>query len=108
VAAEDLHRGASEHGVEGCEEIEGVTLHSLAMRILMRQHVLDATGRTPRPLNEFELEPLLADLRAFGGLREVRKQLRAYDRHGLAYNVTSRALSNQMKICSSKHNCLYG
>lgn len=50
VAAEDLHRELVNMGVEGCEEIEGVTLHSLAMRILMRQHVLEATGRTPRLL----------------------------------------------------------
>lgn len=79
VAAEDLHRELVGMGVQGCEEIQGVTLHSLAMRILMRQHVLEATGRTPRPLSEFELVPLLADLGAFGGVREVRRQIRSYE-----------------------------
>jgi len=72
----------------------------------MRQHVLDATGRTPRPLNEFELEPLLADLRAFGGLREVRKQLRAYESAWARLQRDQPALSNQMKICSSKTQLL--
>lgn len=79
VAAEDLHRELVGMGVEGCEEIEGVTLHSLAMRILMRQHVLEATGRTPRPLNEFEMAPLVADLGSFGGVKEVRRQIRSYE-----------------------------
>jgi DNA helicase II / ATP-dependent DNA helicase PcrA len=79
VAAEDLHRELVGMGVEGCEDIEGVTLHSLAMRILMRQHVLEATGRTPRPLNEFEIKSLLADMSGFGGVREVRKLIRSYE-----------------------------
>ena len=79
VAAEDLHRELVGMGVPGCEDIEGTTLHSLALRILMRQHVLQATGRTPRPLNEFELRPLLVDLHEFGGLIDVRKQCRGYE-----------------------------
>lgn len=79
VAAEDLHRELVGMGVDGCEQIEGVTLHSLAMRMLMRQHVLEATGRTPRPLNEFEMAPLMADLSAFGGVRDVRRQIRSYE-----------------------------
>lgn len=76
VAAEDLHRELVGMGVPGCDELKGRTLHSLAMRILMRQNVLDATGRVPRPLNDFELPPLEADLG--GGVREVRKRIRAY------------------------------
>jgi DNA helicase-2/ATP-dependent DNA helicase PcrA len=50
VAAEGLHRELVNMGVIGCEAIEGTTLHSLALRILMRNHVLQATGRTPLPL----------------------------------------------------------
>jgi DNA helicase-2/ATP-dependent DNA helicase PcrA len=79
VAAQDLHRELVGMGLLGCEELEGVTLHSLAMRILMRRHVLEATGRTPRPLSDFELPPLEADLGNFGGVREVRQQIRAYE-----------------------------
>jgi DNA helicase II / ATP-dependent DNA helicase PcrA len=43
VAAEDLYRELVGMVVSGCEEIEGVALHSLAMRILMRQHVRVST-----------------------------------------------------------------
>lgn len=79
VAAEDLHRELVGMGVPGCEEIEGTTLHSLAMRILVRSHVLQATGRAPRLLNVFELAPMEADLNSFGGLKEVRRRSRAYE-----------------------------
>lgn len=79
VAAEDLHRELVGMGVEGCDRLRGTTLHSLALRTLMRNHVLVATGRTPRPLNDFEMKPLEVDLVAHGGLREVRKKMRAYE-----------------------------
>lgn len=80
VAAEDLHRELVGMGVPGCDELEGVTLHSLALRMLMRNHVLGATGRVPRPLNEFELEPLICDLMAaHGGKRAANKFRLAYE-----------------------------
>ena len=80
VAAEDLHRELVGMQVPGCEQLQGRTLHSLALRILMRHHVLTATGRVPRPLNLFEIRPLEADLAVqHGGLRVVRKRLRAYE-----------------------------
>jgi DNA helicase II / ATP-dependent DNA helicase PcrA len=50
VAAEDLQREMLQVGVPGCEAIRGSTLHSLSMRILSRQNVLEAIGRIPRPL----------------------------------------------------------
>jgi DNA helicase II / ATP-dependent DNA helicase PcrA len=50
------------------------------MRILSRQSVLDALGRTPRPLNKFEIEPLLYDLsKDFGDKRARNKRIRAYE-----------------------------
>lgn len=80
VAAEDLHRELVGMGVPGCEALNGVTLHSLALRILMRNHVLGATGRIPRPLNDLELKPLEADLaEAHGGVRELRKKIKAFE-----------------------------
>ncbi|NDV88329.1 UvrD-helicase domain-containing protein [Aurantimonas aggregata] len=80
VAAEDLHRELTGMGVPGCNSLQGVTLHSLALRILMRNHVLGATGRVPRPLNEFELKPLICDLMgAHGGKRAVDKLKKAYE-----------------------------
>lgn len=80
VAAEDLHRELVNMGVAGCDELQGRTLHSLALRVLMRNHVLNATGRNPRPLNEFELEPLVCDLMGtHGGKRSVKKLRMAYE-----------------------------
>ena len=79
VAAEDLHRKLSSLHVPGADELNGRTLHSLAMAILTRQHVLAGLGRIPRPLNEFELQPLLADLSNAHGNKHARRRLiRAY------------------------------
>jgi DNA helicase II / ATP-dependent DNA helicase PcrA len=79
VAAEDLHRELLSLAVANAEGLVGRTLHSLAMSILLRNHVLQTLGRMPRPLNEFELEPLLADLsNAHGNKRERRKLIDAY------------------------------
>lgn len=80
VAAEDLHRELVGMDVPGCDELKGVTLHSLAMRILMRNHVMATTGRTARPLNDFELKPLISDMMAFhGGKKDIRKRKQAYE-----------------------------
>jgi len=80
VAAEDLHRELVGMGVPGCEEIEGITLHSLAFQMLSRNQVLEATGRTPRPLNDFDVKPLIADLKdTHGGARGVRRLTKAYE-----------------------------
>jgi len=80
VAAEDLHRELVGMQVPGCEGLEGKTLHSLALRTLMRHHVLTATGRVPRPLNIFEIKPLESDLAArHGGLKNVRERMSAYE-----------------------------
>ena len=79
VAAEDLHRELVSLHVEGANNLEGRTLHSLAMTILMRQHVLDVLARMPRTLNQFEVDPLLEDLDAhFGNKRARKKRLEAY------------------------------
>jgi ATP-dependent DNA helicase UvrD/PcrA len=80
VAAEDLHRELVGMGVPGCDALNGVTLHSLALRLLLRNHVLAATGRTARPLNEYEVEPLIADLeKTHGGKKAVRRLKQAYE-----------------------------
>src|SRR5665213_1511860 len=79
VAAEDLHRELVSLGVPGAADLSGRTLHSLAMSILMRNHVLAVLGRTPRPLNEYEVEPLLSDLSSAHGDKHKRRRLiRAY------------------------------
>lgn len=79
VAAEDLQRELASLQVPGAEKLKGRTLHSLAMSILLRNHVLRVLGRTPRPLNEYEVEPLLADLSNKHGVKyERRRLMRAY------------------------------
>lgn len=80
VAAEDLQREMMRIGVPGCEEIRGSTLHALGMKILSRQNVLESTGRIARPLNRYEMQPLLYDLSAdFGDKRQREKRIRAYE-----------------------------
>ena len=80
VAAEDLHRELVGMGVPGCDELEGTTLHRLCLRRLSRNAVLAATGRHARPLNQFELEPLVADLmRAGRGKRDIRRLQAAFE-----------------------------
>lgn len=78
VAAEDLHRELVAMDTAGAENLKATTLHSLALRVLSRNHVLQVTGRHPRPLNDFELEPLYPDLSAFGGKRNIKKKVQAY------------------------------
>jgi len=78
VAAEDLHRELVAMDTQNADGLKATTLHSLALRILGRNHVLDSTGRLPRPLNDFELEPVYADLNKFGGKRHVKKKILAY------------------------------
>ena len=105
IAAEDLHRELVGMEVEGCDRLHGTTLHSLALRSLMRNHVLAATGRTPRPLNDFEMKPLEVDLAVHGGLRDVRKKVRAYesawarlqhDEPGFAQSAADLAFANDL------------
>jgi DNA helicase II / ATP-dependent DNA helicase PcrA len=80
VAAEDLQRELISMNVLQCDELRGSTLHSLGMRILSRQNVLASTGTVARPLNRFEMEPLLYDLpNSFGNKLEREKRIRAYE-----------------------------
>jgi ATP-dependent DNA helicase UvrD/PcrA len=80
VAAEDLHRELQKLGVPGCDSLEGQTLHSLAMRILARQHVLQSVGRTPRPLNNFEQKAMYSDIAPLtGGKKKCKALVEAYE-----------------------------
>ena len=80
VAAEDLQRELISMKVPQCDELRGSTLHSLGMRILSRQNVLASTGRVARPLNRFELKPLLYDLpNSLGNKRQRGERIRAYE-----------------------------
>ena len=80
VAAEDLHRELVNMGVERCEELNGTTLHSLAMGMLGQNHILEAIGRVARPLNLFEVLPLEADLAGdHGGKRSLKRKIKGFE-----------------------------
>lgn len=109
VAAEDLHRELVSLHVTGANALEGRTLHSLAMTILMRAHVMQAVGRTPRALNEFELQPLLEDLNpTFGNKRERKKRIRRSGPTRCSAKPRSRSagrLSGRRPGCSPRTAC---
>lgn len=80
VAAEDLHRELQKLDTPGCDQLEGKTLHSLAMGILGRKHVFEALGRKPRPLNKFEERALRCDLAdAHEGMKKVKRLIHDYE-----------------------------
>ncbi|RUU55345.1 ATP-dependent helicase [Mesorhizobium sp. M2C.T.Ca.TU.002.02.1.1] len=81
IAAEDIRRELNGLEIEGAQEISARTLHSLAMRILRKQQVIDALGRVTRPLFGFETEPLLFDLDngQFGNKRARHDRMQAYE-----------------------------
>lgn len=80
VAAEDLHRELQQLDTPGSDQLEGKTLHSLAMGILSRTHVLQALGRKPRPLNKFEIKAMRSDLSgAHGGIKKVKALIQDYE-----------------------------
>jgi DNA helicase II / ATP-dependent DNA helicase PcrA len=80
TAAQDLKTEISSLGVTGAEEVHSRTLHSHALRILMKEGVLEQTGRNPRMVIEHEQQPILRDIdrEEFGGVRDKKKLLDAY------------------------------
>src|ERR1051325_2811821 len=62
TAAHDLRKELMNLGVQGAEQVKAGTLHSFCFRILVRDSVLEITGRTPRPLFNFETEFVIKDL----------------------------------------------
>jgi len=80
TAAQDLKSSISAVGVEGADEIIAKTLHSFCFSLLNKQAIIESTGRYPRPMLDHELKPMLHDLgKAFGGLRDKAKRLRAFE-----------------------------
>ncbi|MCY3933276.1 MAG: ATP-dependent helicase [Acidobacteria bacterium] len=80
VAAEDLKRELNELDAPRVAAVRATTIHSLCFSMLKRADVLAATGRTARPLLDYETRFLLEDVGpAFGKLGERRKLLKAYE-----------------------------
>lgn len=80
TAAHDLKTEISSLGIDGAEDVHSRTLHSHALRILMREGVLEHTGRNPRMVIDHEQKPMLRDIDRpdFGGIRDKQKLLDAY------------------------------
>lgn len=81
TAAKDLVGHLQRSNVAGADQVTAGTLHSFCFRILSRGNVLQATGRSPRTLVDFEKEFLVIDLqdRRFWGKREKERRLRAFE-----------------------------
>lgn len=81
TAAADLRKSLSNVATPGADQVRAGTLHALSFSILSRNDVLVATGRTPRPLLQFEERFLLQDVSGapFGGVRECGRRLRAFN-----------------------------
>lgn len=80
TAARDIAKEIGGLGVEGADKVWAGTLHGLSFSILLRQEVLEATGRVARPLTKTEERFLLQDLQAgFGGVKKAGKRLRAFE-----------------------------
>ena len=84
AAARSLEADIRGLDATGSQGIHTGTLHSLAFSVLRRTRTIEATGRHPRPLAEFELEPLYADLpdsfagQNYSGKRRKREALNAF------------------------------
>jgi len=81
TAAFDLARALNELDVSGTDHIRAGTIHGFCFRLLARHEVLQATGRVPRPLFDFEQRFLLEDLSdpSFGGIKDCEKRLQAFN-----------------------------
>ena len=80
TAAKDLEGELARLGVDGANDVRVGTLHAFCFGLLGQDEVLEATGRVPRPLLEFEERFLLEDLKSdFGGVRKCRNRLRAFE-----------------------------
>lgn len=62
TAAKDLASELAKLGIAGIEHVRAGTLHALSFAILSRVEVLATTGREPRPMMDFEVRFLVADL----------------------------------------------
>lgn len=80
TGATDLQAQLVKLGTPGVHSVRASTLHSLCFSLLNQAAVFPLTNRTPRPLLSYEVRYLELDMAdMFGGLREVRRLLEAYE-----------------------------
>lgn len=75
TAAQDLKREISSLGIPGADAVHSRTLHSHALKILMKADVLARTGRKPRMVIEHEIAPALRDIdkAEYEGVKEKKE-----------------------------------
>lgn len=80
TAAQDLKKEIQAVGITGSDKVIARTLHSFCFSLLQREDIIRNTGRFPRPLLEYEQNPMLYDIsNAFGNLRDKKKKLKAFE-----------------------------
>jgi superfamily I DNA/RNA helicase len=117
TAAGDLSRELQHLAVPGASRIWAGTLHAFCFRLLYQAEVLQATGRVPRPLLDFEVRFMLEDLGvdAFDGVRECRRRIEAFnaawarlqsDDPGWPQNGDDRRFHNALLAWLRFHRCM--
>jgi len=81
TASLDLQKDLNKIGMPEVNEVRAGTIHSVGFSILARNHVLQITGRIPRPLLKFEERFLVEDLnhQNFGGVDGINERLSAFN-----------------------------
>lgn len=81
TAATDLKKALASLNALGADRVRANTIHSYCFSLLSRTGVIEATGRVPRPLLEFEYTFLMEDLKreGMGGSRECSKMIKAFE-----------------------------
>lgn len=107
TAAKDLKTEISSLKIKGTESVVATTIHSHALSILMRNDVIEKTGRIPRMILEHEINSALHDLDddEFGGVKDKRKLVGEYlaawatmqvDAPGYTKNKTQENFENRL------------
>ncbi len=85
AAANSLRNDLALIDVEAAQYIAARTLHSLSFAALRRAKAMELSGRTARPLLDFEHEPLIADLKDcfagknYAGKRRKQAAIKAFE-----------------------------
>jgi DNA helicase II / ATP-dependent DNA helicase PcrA len=79
-AAADLKREILSLGIPGAEQVHSRTLHSHALKLLMKADVLERTGRNPRMVIDHEITPALRDIESidYQGIKGKKALLDSY------------------------------
>ena len=116
TAANELIHSLNLLGAPGAEQVVARTLHSLSFSLLIKNLVLQATHRYPRPLIKYEEESLVADLAGqFGGKTATRDLIKAFEAYwarlqhqqpGWPVNHVEQAFDNELRHWLTYHEAM--